>query len=132
MSNPATRDQSFATRNPLLLCLVSWFVPGAGHLWLKRTEKGLAFLVLLPLMFAIGLWLEGRIFPFEVSQPLVALAAVADVAIGFPYFLARVGGYGAGVVVAATYEHGNSFLIVAGLLNMLVMLDAYDISVGRK
>ena len=38
----------------------------------------IVFLVLLPLMFAIGLGLEGRLFPFEFSQPLVALAAFAE------------------------------------------------------
>src|SRR5882762_8568807 len=32
----------------------------------------------------------------------------------------------------ATYEYGNTFLLIAGLLNYLVMLDAFDISVGRK
>jgi hypothetical protein len=35
-------------------------------------------------------------------------------------------------VVAVTYEYGNAFLVVAGLLNMLVILDAYDIALGRK
>ncbi len=34
--------------------------------------------------------------------------------------------------MAVTYEYGNAFLIVAGLLNMLVVLDAWDIAVGRK
>ncbi|MGH9336145.1 MAG: DUF6677 family protein, partial [Vicinamibacteria bacterium] len=31
-----------------------------------------------------------------------------------------------------TYDHGYTFCIVSGLLNMLIMLDAYDIAVGRK
>ena len=31
-----------------------------------------------------------------------------------------------------TYEYGNAFLIVAGLLNMLVVIDAYDVALGRK
>lgn len=83
-------------------------------------------------MFACGLWLEGRLFPFEVTQPLVALAAVADVGIGFPYLIAKGLGLGAGRVVAASYEYGNAFLIVAGLLNMLVVLDAFDVARGRK
>jgi hypothetical protein len=83
-------------------------------------------------MFALGLALEGRIFPFELSQPLVALAALADLGIGLPYFVARATGYGAGVVTAVTYEYGNTFLIVAGLLNTLVVIDAFDISMGRK
>lgn len=32
----------------------------------------------------------------------------------------------------ATYEYGTTFLLIAGLLNYLVMLDAFDISAGRK
>jgi hypothetical protein len=39
---------------------------------------------------------------------------------------------GQGVVTAATYEYGNTFLIVSGLLNMLVVIDAYDVRRGRK
>jgi hypothetical protein len=114
------------------ICAAAWAVPGAGHLWLGRRQKGLTFLVLLPLMFAVGIWLEGRLFPFEVAQPLVALAALADLGLGIPYAVAKAFGAGAGRVVAITYEYGNAFLIVAGLLNMLVVLDAFDIAQGRK
>ena len=89
-------------------------------------------MVALPLMFAIGLWLKGRLFPFEVSQPLVALAALADIAVGIPYLLARALDVGRGEVTAITHEYGNTFIIVAGLLNMLVVLDAFDIAEGRK
>lgn len=39
---------------------------------------------------------------------------------------------GAGTVTSVTYEYGNVFLIVAGLLNSLVILDAFDIGMGRK
>ena len=116
----------------VFLCLIAWLVPGAGHLWLRRTRKGLVFLVVLPLMFATGLWLEGRVFPFEPSQPLVALASIADLGVGMAYIVARAVGYDAGRVVAVTFEYGNSFLIVSGLLNFLVILDAYDIALGRK
>ena len=83
-------------------------------------------------MFAVGLWLDGRLFPFEFSQPLVVLAALASLGNGLPYVIAKMMGLGAGVVTAASYEYGNTFLIVAGLLNMLVVLDAYDIALGRK
>ena len=118
--------------NPYLICAVAWALPGAGHLWLGRHQKGLTFLIVLPLMFAFGLWIDGRIFPFQMSEPLVALAAVADVGIGLPYLLAKLIGVGSGEVTAITYEYGNAFLIVAGLLNMLVVLDAFDIAMGRK
>src|SRR4051812_47953577 len=116
----------------VLLCLASWAIPGAGHLWLGRRSKGLIFLVALPLMFAIGIAVHGRLFPFDLSEPLVALAALADVGIGATYFVASSLGYGGGDVRAVTYEYGNAFLIVAGLLNLLVVIDAYDIAMGRK
>ena len=116
----------------VLLCVAAWAIPGAGHLWLGRRHKGLVFLVALPLMFAIGLALRGRLFPFDLSDPLVALAALADLGIGLTYFIAVALGYGAGDVRAVTYEYGNAFLIVAGLLNLLVVIDAYDVALGRK
>jgi len=83
-------------------------------------------------MFATGLWLEGQIFSFDLSQPLVALEAVADLGIGLLYPVTTASGLGAGRVVAVTYEYGNTFILVAGLLNMLVVLDAFDIAQGRK
>jgi hypothetical protein len=49
-----------------------------------------------------------------------------------PYFVAGALGYGNGDVRAVTYEYGNAFLIVAGLLNLLVVIDAYDVALGRK
>jgi hypothetical protein len=113
------------------VCAAALLVPGLGHLWLGR-RKGLIFFVVLPAMFVLGLFLEGRIFPVELSQPLVALAALANMGTGLPYIFARVMGYGAGNVIAVTYEYGNTFLIVAGLLNMLVVIDAFDIAMGRK
>jgi hypothetical protein len=125
----AERAQSV---NPVLVCLVAWLVPGAGHLWFGRRLKGLVFLLALPAMFSVGLLLQGRIFPFEPAQPLVALASLADLGMGATYFVARSLGQGSGNVVAATYEYGNAFLIVAGLLNLLVVIDAWDIALGRK
>ena len=116
----------------MLLCLASWAVPGLGHLWLGRRSKGLIFLIALPLMFAIGLAFKGRIFPFDFSDPLVALEAMANLGIGLAYFVASPLGLGHGDVRAASYEYGNTFLIVAGLLNLLIVIDAYDVALGRK
>jgi hypothetical protein len=115
-----------------LVYLVSWLVPGGGHLWLGRRQKGVTFLIVLPVMLGIGLALDGRLFPFEVTEPLVALAAIADVGNGLPYLLARMFGLGAGLASAVTYEYGNAFLITAGLLNALIIIDAHDIALGRK
>ena len=129
---PRRPPEPQASNLTAFVCTVAWIVPGAGHLWLGRLQKGTVFLIVLPLMYATGLWLDGQIFSFDLSQPLVALASLADLGIGAPYLIARVLGLGEGRVVAVTYEYGNSFLVVAGLLNTLVVLDAYDIALGRK
>ncbi|MBS1818722.1 MAG: hypothetical protein JSU08_12385 [Acidobacteria bacterium] len=115
-----------------LMCLAAWAIPGAGHLWQGRRFKGISFLIAIPLMFAIGLAVRGQLFSFTLADPLVGLAALAHLGIGLPYFVASAFGLGAGDVRAVGYEYGNAFLIVSGLLNMLVVIDAYDIAVGRK
>ena len=134
MMREAAADQVEPATNKYLIAALAWAIPGAGHLMLRRRQKGFTFLVVLTMMFAAGLWLEGRIFPigFDVYQPLVGLAAIADLGIGLPYFIAKFMGHGAGRVVAITYEYGNAFVIVAGLLNLLVVLDAWDVAEGRK
>jgi hypothetical protein len=130
------RADATTTRAPsisvVLVGLAAWLVPGGGHLWLGRRVKGLVFLGALVTMFVMGLALQGRLFPFEFSQPLVGLAALADLGAGLPYFASWALDAGKGQVIAATYEYGNAFLIVAGLLNSLVVLDACDIAAGRK
>ena len=88
--------------------------------------------VLFVAVFVIGLLLKGRLAPFTPSDPLVALASLANVMAGVPYLLARVFGAGAGVPTAITYEYGNTFMIAAGILNTLVMIDAFDVMKGRK
>ncbi len=128
----ATAAEHTQSGTLVLLCLASWAIPGAGHLWLGRRSKGLIFLIALPLMFAIGVAIRGCLFPFELSDPLAALAAFADLGIGATYFIAAGLGYGGGDVRAVTYEYGNAFLVVAGLLNMLVVIDAFDVAMGRK
>ena len=116
----------------VLLCLASWAIPGIGHIWLGRRAKGFVFLIALPLMFAIGLALQGRVFAFDASDILTTLEAVAQLGIGVLYFLVGPFGWGKGDVRSVTYEYGISFLIVAGLLNALVVIDAYDVAMGRK
>lgn len=132
VTRPASDGLAAEKGTVALVCALAWALPGAGHLWLGRRQKGIVFLASLPLMFVIGLALHGRIFPFVLSEPLVALAAVANLGIGLVYFAVKLAGWGSGMVTHVTYEYGNTFLIVAGLLNMLVVLDAFDIANGRK
>jgi hypothetical protein len=97
-----------------------------------RRQKGAVFFVAIIAMFLIGLALDGRLFPLELSDPLVFLGAIANRGAGLVYFIAKGMDAGAGTVTAASYEYGNTYLMTAGLLNFLVMLDAFDIGKGRK
>ncbi|MDQ3170667.1 MAG: hypothetical protein M3Q55_11065 [Acidobacteriota bacterium] len=128
---PAGVRPSNAPSN-VVLFLLAWLLPGAGHYTLGKRQKALVFAIVLPAMFLIGLVLKGRLFPFTPGDPLVALASAADVMAGVPYLLARLFGGGEGVVTAITYEYGNTFMIAAGLLNSLVVLDAFDVARGHK
>src|SRR6476646_7644996 len=93
MSSKSTAaERTRAATEPGILALVvvlAWLVPGAGHLWQGRRQKGIIFLLALPLMFVVGLLLDGRLFPLEVAEPLVFLGAIADRGIGLPFLLAR-------------------------------------------
>lgn len=113
-------------------CGLAWLLPGAGHFLQGQIDKAVVFFVVLAAMFGIGLAFGGRLFPFQLGEPLVFLAACAEWALGAPRLLAAFGGFGQGNLVAASYEYGNTFLIVSGLLNALVVLDAADLARGRK
>jgi hypothetical protein len=113
-------------------CALAWVLPGGGHGLLGQPRKAVVLLVVLLAMFGLGLGFGGRLFPFQVSEPLVFLAAAAEWALLLPRLLAGAGGLGQGDVVAPTYEYGNTFLIVGGLLNLLVILDVFDRALGRR
>ncbi len=121
-----------SSAHPVVVGVLAWLVPGAGHLLTGQIRKGLVFFTVLGAMVVIGLAFGGRVFPFQLAEPLVFLAAAAEWAVGLPRLLAGMSGSGRGDVVAATYEYGNTFLIVSGLLNTLVTLDAADLARGRK
>ena len=73
----------------VLVCLAAWAIPGAGHLLARPRQKGLVFFVALTTMFVTGLLLNGRLFPFEFGELLVALAAFANFGLGLPWIIAR-------------------------------------------
>jgi len=118
--------------NPAIVGVASWLIPGAGHFLVGQARKGAIFFGVLFSMFVIGLAFGGRLFPFQMSEPLVFLAAAAEWAIALPRIGAAILDQGHGNVVSITYEYGNTFLIVSGLLNALIVLDAVDYARGRK
>ena len=120
------------TANPVLTGLLALCVPGGGHFLVGQQRKGVIFFVVLVAMFLLGLQFGGELFSFQFSDLLGLLAALAQCALTLLRFGAALAGAGRGEVTATTYEYGNTFLIVGGLLNLLVAMDAVDIARGRK
>jgi len=118
--------------NAWLIAGLAWVLPGTGHFLLGLTRKAFILGGVLIFMMIVGLAFGGRLFPFQIAEPLVFLAALAQWAQLAPRLVAEMGGLGRGDVVSITYEYGNTFLIVAGLLNVLVVLDAFDRARGRR
>lgn len=114
-------------------CLLAGVLPGAGHLFLGRVRRGLVFFSCLLSLFLLGLAMDARLSGYVgLEDPLALLRSAAQMAIGLPYFVARGLGFAAGNIRAVTHEYGNTFTEVAGLLNVLIVLDAYDTAVGRR
>ncbi len=115
--------------------VLAWVWPGLGHLYLRRRDKGLILMGALVALFVLGIWMKsGLQLHMGLDDPLAILFTLAQMGIGAPYLLARLAGYGLdpALVRSASFEYGNTFSAVAGLLNILVMLDAFDIARGRK
>lgn len=136
-------EDSYNMRAPLsawAVGAIAWLVPGGGHMLLGRWGRGLLLGCVVALMFLIGMWLGGHLFGFTAQEGTNALLqippAIANLGSGILYLICwllnRGFGEGAELARSATFEYGNTFLLVAGLLNYLVMLDAFDLAAGRK
>jgi len=116
----------------ILTMILGWFVPGLGHLALKRTRRAVIFFFSISCMFALGLYLQGRIYAFQTENPLTILAFFSDLGLGSFYFLSKIFSFGLGNLKSVSFEYGTAYLAGAGLLNYLVALDAFDIATGKK
>ncbi len=113
--------------------LLAWVFPGLGHLFLGRRGKGLVLMGSILALFVMGVLMDSRLqLHLGLEDPLALLFSAAQMGIGAPYVIARLVGFEAGLVTSPTYEYGNTFTAVAGLLNILVLLDALDIARGVR
>lgn len=123
--------------NPFVIGIISWLLPGVGHLVQGRIKRGLIIGVVVWAMFVIAVLSGGIYYPgFEFKDG------------GLLYLLNIFGRVGSGIgglisfllmnnpppniARLATFEYGGRFLEIAGLLNYLAVLDAIDIQSGRK
>jgi len=126
-----------------LAIIVAWLVPGAGHLALGKRGRALLFFLTIVGAFVIGLALGGHLYwpaPDPSATLRVDLITVlwffAQVGSGLCYVVSHLLGLGTAPIPQAaaspTFEYGNTFMFLAGLLNYLVIHDAFDIAAGRK
>ncbi len=116
----------------LFVAFLAWCMPGAGHLLLRRPRRAGVICGVVLFSFLFGCWLQGHLYVVVPEQPLSRLATLSSMGAGAPYLLARyLVGY-EGDILSATFEYGKAFLLTAGLLNLLAVLDAWDIARGAK
>jgi len=123
-----------ATERPRLLATaLAWLFPGLGHFYLGRRRTAAAYAAIVTLTFLAGLSFQGRLYSVEAGQPLTILATFAVYGSGLLNILARLLSENpAGAILSTTYEYGCAYLLTAGLMNLLLVLDAWDIASGRK
>jgi hypothetical protein len=138
----------------LVSCLLAWIVPGGGHFYLGKRSRALVFFLVVLSTFLLGVLNEGRSYLIDRDQPLTYLATLTNIATGPVELVSRhltyhrlvwalpadPGSQEAARLLEAmrervrivTDEYGTTFLLTAGLMNILLMLDAFDIAIGRK
>jgi len=115
---------------------LGWLVPGGGHLLLKRTGRGVLLLIAITAMFLCGLMMRGTMFTPQGDDLLTVLINwggwVGNVSSGILYLMSVWLGYAQPDVAGAVHDYGTKFLVTAGLLNLLAMVDAFEIARRRK
>ena len=115
---------------------LGWLIPGGGHFLLKRTGRGALLLVSVTGMFLCGLMMRGAMFQPQSGDLLTTLintgGFIGDLCSGILYLLSVWLGYSQLDTAGHVHDYGTKFLVTAGLLNLLAMVDAFEIASGRK
>ena len=115
---------------------LAWVVPGGGHFMLRRTGRGALLLASVAVMFILGLMMRGAMFQPQTGDILTTViycgGFLGDLASGIFYLLSVWLGYNQPDVAGHVHDYGTKFLVGAGLLNILAMVDAFEIATRRK
>jgi hypothetical protein len=125
-----------ATNNWMPVVALAWFIPGGGHFLLKRPGRGAILAGCVGLMFVLGLMMRGAFFQWQTGDLLTTViycgGFLGDLMAGVLFLLARAFGYDQVDMAGHVHDYGTKFLVAAGLLNILAMVDAYEIATRRK
>lgn len=115
---------------------LGWLIPGGGHLLLRKTGRGVILLFSITAMFICGLLMGGAMFHPQSGDLLTTIintgGFLGDLCSGILYMLTAWLGYNQPDMAGAVHDYGTKFLVTAGLLNVLAMVDAFEIAAGRK
>jgi hypothetical protein len=132
----AAKTKAGANRPPIItlarLCVAAWLVPGLGHLLLRRRWRALILFAAIMTMFALGLAMQGQFFSTSSASYLQTLGYYGELCVGLAMPGARFFGYSGGDPFFVSCDYGTAYLVSAGMLNLLCVLDCYDIAMGRK
>jgi hypothetical protein len=115
---------------------LAWLIPGGGHFLLKHTGRGAILLGSVVVAFVAGLLCRGSLFSPQTGDLFTTLiycgGFAGNLASGILYLLTVWMGYAQADVAGHVYDYGTKFLVAAGLLNILAMVDAYELATGKK
>jgi hypothetical protein len=129
-SRPAVTQVGFL--KTFAACVAGAIVPGLGHALFRKWDRAVVFFASITIMFVLGIRMDGRLFNPDFGDFFAALKFMADAGLGLLYWIPWLKGIGLGDPTAYTYDYANVFIYVAGLLNMLIIVDVFDIAMGRK
>ena len=115
---------------------LGWLVPGAGHFLLGRRGRAALLGVSVLITFLFGLMMRGALFQPQTGDLLTTViycgGFLGNLASGILYLLTVWLGYAQPDVAGHVHDYGTKFLVAAGLLNVLAMVDAFEIAIGKK
>ncbi|HYP06640.1 MAG TPA: DUF6677 family protein [Bryobacteraceae bacterium] len=125
-----------STGSSLPALAAAWIIPGLGYFILKRPGRAILTFVSVTTMFLIGLLMHGPFFQPQGGDLLTTIiyygGFLAHIASGAMYFIAVALGYNQPDVAGHVYDYGSKFLVGAGLLNVLALVDVHEIATGKK
>jgi hypothetical protein len=115
---------------------LGWLIPGGGHFLMHKRLRGGLLAASVASMFLLGLLMRGAFFEPQGGDLMTVLiyygGFIGNLANGLLYFLATWMGYSQPDVAGHVHDYGTKFLVSAGFLNVLAMVDVYEIATGKK
>lgn len=120
---------------PYFAGFLNFVIPGLGHFFLGKKIRAAGFFLVIYAMFFVGVMMKGSLFNLDKSNILYALGALGQMGLGLTFFLSKlihIAPLDTSHLISITFGYGNTFLVSSGLMNGLIIMDAYDIAAGRK